>query len=88
LGGELLNPQEVFTAEQLKRYQQAQRSDETVIIRSAEEVTAKNSRPDKKTLTWKYQLNNAQDIAWASSTAFIVDGAKINLPSGKKSLAF
>ncbi|WP_244294489.1 M1 family metallopeptidase [Sphingobacterium siyangense] len=87
LGGELLNPQEVFTAEQLKRYQQAQRSDETVIIRSAEEVNAKNSRPDKKTLTWKYQLNNAQDIAWASSTAFILDGAKINLPSGKKSLA-
>jgi hypothetical protein len=41
LGGELLNPQEVFTAEQLKRYQQAQRSDETVIIRSAEEVNAK-----------------------------------------------
>ncbi|WP_220700123.1 M1 family metallopeptidase [Sphingobacterium puteale] len=87
LGGELLNPQEVFTADQFKRYQLALRSDETVLIRSAEEVTAKSSRPAKKTLTWKYQLNNAQDIAWASSTAFILDGAKINLPSGKKALA-
>jgi len=87
LGGELLNPQEVFTTDQFKRYQLALRSDETVLIRSAEEVTAKSSRPSKKALTWKYQLNNAQDIAWASSTAFILDGAKINLPSGKKALA-
>ncbi|MGJ1261955.1 M1 family metallopeptidase [Sphingobacterium spiritivorum] len=87
MGGELLNPQEVWTAEQLKRYQQAQTSDQTVIIRSAAEVANKNSRPAKKELTWKYSLKNARDVAWASSKAFIIDAAKINLPSGKKSLA-
>ncbi|RZL42467.1 MAG: M1 family peptidase, partial [Pedobacter sp.] len=37
--GELLNPQEVFTAEQLKRWNAAKASDATVHIRSAEEVT-------------------------------------------------
>ncbi|KKX51991.1 hypothetical protein [Sphingobacterium sp. IITKGP-BTPF85] len=49
LGGELQNPQEVFTAEQFKRYENAKNSDQTVIIRSAQEVAQANSRPNKKT---------------------------------------
>jgi hypothetical protein len=32
-------------------------------------------------------LKMLRDLSWASSSAFILDGAKINLPSGKKSLA-
>lgn len=87
LGGELLNPEEVWTSQQLERYKKAQQSNETIIIRSEKEVTDKSSRPNKKDLTWKFRLNNARDIAWASSSAFIIDGAKINLPSGKSSLA-
>ncbi|MBL1408415.1 M1 family metallopeptidase [Sphingobacterium faecale] len=86
-GGELLNPDEVWTPEQLKRYNAAKSSDETLLIRSAAEVASKSSRPAKKELTWKYRLNNAHDVAWASSPAFIIDAAKINLPSGKSSLA-
>ncbi len=87
-GGELLNPSEVYTAEQLKRLERAKNSDETVLVRSAEEVTQSNSRPQgKKELTWKYRLEKAHDIAWASSPSFIVDAARINLPSGKSSLA-
>src|SRR5690606_15334626 len=65
----------------------AQQSDKTVIIRSAADVTNPASRPNKKRLTWKYKLNQAHDFAWASSPAFIIDGAKINNPSGKKTLA-
>lgn len=87
LGGELLNPNEVWTPTQLKRYNEAKTSDKTVMIRSLKEVNDKDSRPNQKVLTWKYKLENAHDIAWASSTSFIVDGAKINLPSGKTSLA-
>jgi len=86
-GGELLNPGEVWTAEQLSRYKQAHESDKTVAIRRAEEVAAPTSRPGKRPLTWKYRLDNARDFAWASSKAFIVDGAKISHPSGRKSLA-
>jgi hypothetical protein len=85
--GELLNPQEVLTATQLKRFNQAKTSDSTVIIRSAAEVLDAASRPSKTTCTWKYALSNARDFAWASSKSFIWDAAKINLPSGKKCLA-
>ena len=86
--GELQNPSEVYTAEQLKRWNQAKTSDKTVSIRSANEVTASNSRPSgKANLTWKFAIKNSRDVAFSSSAAFIIDAARINLPSGKKSLA-
>ncbi|NUY82290.1 M1 family metallopeptidase [Flavobacterium sp. MAH-1] len=86
--GELLNANEVYTADQVKRWNQAKTSDKTVSIRSAAEVTSANSRPSGKTnLTWHYAIKNARDVAWASSASFIIDAARINLPSGKKSLA-
>lgn len=86
--GELLNPQEVLTAEQLKRWNAAKNSDKTVLLRSAAEVTDPTSRPTgSKSLTWKFRCLNTRDVAWASSTAFVWDAARINLPGGKKSLA-
>ncbi len=86
--GELLNPSEVYNAEQLKRWDIAKNSNQTTMIRSAEEVTKSSSRPaGKQNLTWKFKINNARDISWASSAAFVIDAAKINLPSGKKSIA-
>lgn len=85
--GELLNPQEVFTAEQLKRWNAAKNSDQKVAIRSEAEVTDSKSRPAKDRLTWRFKMANTRDVAWASSKAFVLDAARINLPSGKKSLA-
>jgi hypothetical protein len=85
--GELLNPQECLTAEQLKRWNDAKNSDKTVVLRSEKEVNDKNSRPNKASCTWKFKINNARDVAWAASKAFVWDAAKINLPSGKKSMA-
>lgn len=86
--GELLNPQEVYTPEQLKRWAAAEKSESTVIIRSADEVIDPKSRPAGKTqLTWHFKIKNARDASWASSAAFIVDAAKMDLPSGKKSTA-
>ncbi len=86
--GELQNPQEVYTAEQLKRWAAAAKSDQTVMIRNADEVTNKASRPaGKSTLTWHFKLKNARDASWASSAAFMVDAAKMNLPSGRKALS-
>ncbi|HUS02311.1 MAG TPA: M1 family metallopeptidase [Chitinophagaceae bacterium] len=85
--GELQNPGEVLTAKQLKLYEQAKQSDKTVIIRSVNEINEPSSRPQKARLTWHYKMNNARDVAWASSKAFIWDAARINLPGGKKSLA-
>ncbi len=86
--GALLNPSEVYTQEQQNRLKTAEMSDETVMIRSEAEVTQPSSRPtNSATLTWKFRIENSRDVAWASSAAFILDAARINLPSGKKSLA-
>ncbi len=86
-GGELQNPQEVLTAEEIKRLKAAAESDKTIFIRTEKEVTEASSRPARKELTWHFKMNNARDVSWASSASFIWDAAKINLPSGKKSLA-
>ncbi len=86
--GELVNPQEVYTAEQQRRWALASKSDTAITIRSADEVTSASSRPSgKSSLTWHFVLKNARDAAWASSASFIVDAAKMNFPSGKKPLA-
>ncbi len=85
--GELLNPQECLTPEQIKRWNDAKNSDKTVIIRSNKEVNDPNSRPRQATCTWKFKIENARDVAWAASKAFVWDAARINLPSGKKSMA-
>ncbi|WP_080237800.1 M1 family metallopeptidase [Spirosoma rigui] len=86
--GELLNPNDVLTAEQIKRLAQARQSDKTVMIRSKDEVTNADTRPKKSgMLTWKFRCLNTRDVAWASSRAFVWDAAKMNLPSGKPALA-
>ena len=86
--GELQNPQEVYTPAQLKRWAEAANSEKTVVIRSAAEVTDPASRPSgKKELTWHFKIKNARDASWGSSAAFIIDAAKMDLPSGKKSIA-
>ena len=86
--GELMNPKEVYTTEQLKRWNLATASDKTILIRTAEEVEKENSNAvSNKERTWHFKINNARDVAWAASSSFIIDAAKINLPDGKKSIA-
>ncbi|MFI5156938.1 MAG: M1 family metallopeptidase [Chitinophagales bacterium] len=85
--GELLNPQECLTAEQQKRWATAKNSDQTVVLRSDKEVNDPASRPRQATCTWKFRIQNARDAAWGASKAFVWDAARINLPSGKKSMA-
>ncbi len=86
--GELLNSNQVYTSQQQKRWTEAANSNKTVVIRSSDEVTNSASRPSgKSTLNWHFKIKNARDAAWASSSSFIIDAAKINLPSGKKSIA-
>jgi len=85
--GELQNPQDCMTPQQLIRWNQAKNSDKTVTMRSEKEVTSKTSRPNKPTCTWKFKIQRARDVAWAASKAFVWDAAKINLPGGKTSMA-
>jgi hypothetical protein len=87
--GKLMNPKEVLSKELQNRYDQAMQSDETVYLVSPAEI--KNTtltRPKQEgTLTWHFQIENARDVAFATSRAFIWDAAKINLANGKATLA-
>jgi hypothetical protein len=86
--GELQNPQEVLTALERTRLAQARASDQTVMIRSAQEINDAHSRPvTQGTLTWHYRMHDTRDVAFAASRAFIWDAARISLPGGKSSLA-
>ncbi len=86
--GELINVNEVLTTEQIKRLNEAKNSDKTIIIRGKDEVNDAKSRPRTDgMLTWKFRCKQARDVAWATSKAFVWDACKINLPSGKTSLA-
>ncbi|MGI4741668.1 MAG: M1 family metallopeptidase [Janthinobacterium lividum] len=87
--GELVNPSEVLTATQQQRLAKAAASDQTVLVRTPAEVTQAGSRPAGRNgrLTWHFKCARARDVAWAASSAFVWDAAKMNLPSGRKSLA-
>ncbi len=82
--GELLNEKEVYSKEEISRWNAARTSDKTVMIRPESELKKSNQSGTK---TWKFRIEKSRDFAWASSSAFIIDAARINLPSGKKSLA-
>jgi hypothetical protein len=85
--GELQNEKDVLTPTQQSRLASAKNSDKTVVLRSADEIKDPKSRPSGGNLTWKFKIQNTRDVAWAASRAFVWDAARINLPSGKKSLA-
>ncbi len=84
--GELLNPTEVLTKDQLTRWNKAKNSDSTVKIRTVDEVN-NNTQANTKRATWKFRCTNTRDVAWASSAAFVWDAARMNFPSGKKAMA-
>ncbi len=84
--GELQNPKEVLTAEQQRRWEKAKTSDSTVMLRTIDETNSA-SQANTKRVTWKFRCTNTRDVAWASSAAFVWDAARMNLPSGKKSMA-
>ena len=86
--GELVNSEEVLTTVQRQRLAAARLSDQTVMIRTPAEVTDPNSRPVQSgTLTWRFHMSDTRDVAFAASSAFAWDAARINLPDGKAALA-
>lgn len=78
--GELMNRSEVFTPEQVKRYELAQKSFDKpiVIVTQAEaEVTEKGFSEKKK--TWKFSAKNVRDFGIASSRKFIYDAMAVKI---------
>lgn len=86
--GELQNAGELLTSEQQTRMDKASKSDSVVYIIKPEEVgTAGSMRKQSGMNTWKFKIQNARDVAFAASQAFIWDAARINLATGTKAMA-
>lgn len=86
--GDLQNPTDVLTSEEVKRLSLASASDKTITIVGANEAMSPSSRPStKRDLTWHFKMQNTRDIGWAAGRGMIWDAARINLPSGRKALA-
>ncbi|TDO77852.1 hypothetical protein EV143_10385 [Flavobacterium chryseum] len=78
--GELTNRAEVFTAEQVKRYEQAQKSfDKPVVIVTQAEAEATEKGFSEKKKTWKFSAKNVRDFGIASSRKFIYDAMAVKL---------
>ena len=72
--GVLQNPLQVLSEAQRSRLALARKSDSTVIIRGKDE--AGQSVPG--TRTWRFVADSVRDFAWAASTHFIWDAARVN----------
>ena len=61
--GELLNPLETYTLDQLDRWAKAEASDETVMIRTPEEINDPKSRPlGREMITWRFRIKNCKNL--------------------------
>lgn len=86
--GELQNEKEVLTPVQVQRLARARGSDETIMIRTAEEVSSQTRKATPgKPISWHFKMKNTRDVAFGASAAYIWDAARVNLPAGKKALA-
>lgn len=78
--GELQNPKDVLTKQELNRFNEAKNTyDEPVIIVTQAEAEAKESKRSKKKSTWVYHAENVRDFAFASSRKFIWDAMAVKV---------
>jgi len=81
--GTLLNPEEVLSAEQRNRLEQAREEFvNPVIIVSQSEAERSEKSKSKKTKTWTFQADNVRDFAFASSRKFIWDAMAVKQSDG------
>lgn len=86
--GDLQNVQQVLTAKEIARLNEARKSDSTVSIIGENEIGLPSMRPPGNgTLTWHFKMNNSRDVSWTASKAFMWDAARINFPSGRKGIS-
>ena len=63
--GELQNPLETYSEKELVRWENAKKSDETIMIRSAEEINDAwlQDLILREMITWRFRIDNARDVA-------------------------
>ena len=78
--GDLLNRNEVFTPEQVKRYALAEKSfDKPVIVVTQTEAEAAEKGFSTKKKTWKFKATNVRDFGISTSRKFIYDAMAVKL---------
>jgi hypothetical protein len=75
--GVLQNPADVLTTAQRGRLATALKSDTTIHIVTAPELSSGAARPVKEgSLTWRFKAENVRDAAWAASPDYLWDAAR------------
>lgn len=81
--GQCQNYDQVLTAGQLKRWNEAQNAKEPVEVVTLDEAKKRETEKSSATKTWVFTANNVRDFAWGSSRKFIWD-AMPAMVEGKK----
>ncbi len=84
--GELQNPTQVLSAEQIKKLNDAKNATTPVLIVNQEEATKNESNKPSGKKTWIFKADNVRDFAFASSRKFIWDAMGVDL-NGRKVMA-
>jgi hypothetical protein len=85
--GQLQNPKDVLSREELKRYRQAQTSfNKPVMIVNEEEAIARENSFSKKKKIWEFKAKNVRDFGFATSRKFIWEMMAVKL-GGKNVMA-
>ena len=77
------NFQQVLTAKEMARWQQAQTAKDVIEIVTLEEAKAKEKQKSTKKKTWIFKADMVRDFAWGSSRKFVWDAMPITV-EGKK----
>jgi len=80
--GELVNAEEVLTAEQRARLEAAIGSERPRFITTVEEARERRAATAVGTRTWRFAARSVRDVAFAASASFIWDAAAAPLPGG------
>jgi hypothetical protein len=76
--GELSNPKDVLTPEQISRFNAAKKEETTPVFIVTEKEAIKNTKTKSKdSKTWNFVAKNVRDFGWASSKKFIWDAMNV-----------
>ena len=85
--GVLQNPDDVLTAEQRERLEEAETARSPVMIVNETEAILNEGEKSKQTKTWHFTAENVRDFAWASSRKFQWDAQGYETQDGRRVMA-
>jgi hypothetical protein len=82
--GILQNPGEIFTADYLKKYQEAFTSDSIIGIIGQDDLGRKIFNNDNPTNTWKYKADYVTDVVYGTSDHYLWDATSLEVEPGRR----